>query len=38
MAVTDKQRKANRRLGLILAAAALLFGIGFVARMLLVGR
>ena len=38
MAATEKQRKANRRLGLILALAALLFGIGFVAKMLLVGR
>ena len=32
------QRKANRRLGLILASVALLFFIGFLARMMLLGR
>ncbi len=33
MPVTDEQRKANRRLGLILASIALVFALGFVARM-----
>ena len=32
------QRKANRRLGLILASVALLFCIGFMAKMMLLGR
>ena len=32
------QRKANRRLGLILASVALLFFVGFLARMMLLGR
>ena len=32
------QRKANRRLGLILASVAALFFIGFLARMMLLGR
>ena len=33
MAPTEQQRKANLRLGLILAAVAVMFGVAFVARM-----
>jgi hypothetical protein len=32
---TPEQRKANRRLGLILASVALAFGIGFMVKMTL---
>ena len=32
--MTDEQRRANRRLGLILASVALVFALGFVARMM----
>ena len=35
---TDLQRKANRRLGLILASVAVVFFIGFMAKMMLMGR
>ena len=35
MATTPEQRKANRRLGLILLSIALVFGIGFVTKMVL---
>jgi hypothetical protein len=35
MALSDDQRKANRRLGLILASIALAFALGFVAKMTL---
>jgi hypothetical protein len=38
MALTEQQRKANLRLGLILFAIALAFGVGFVVRMTLFGR
>ena len=38
MAVSEPQRKANRRLGLILALIALVFGVGFVAKAILLGR
>ena len=38
MAVSEQQRKANRRLGLILATVAVLFGVGFVVRVILFGR
>jgi hypothetical protein len=34
---TEAQRKANRRLGLILGAVAVLFGVGFVTRIVLFG-
>ena len=34
----DQQRKANRRLGFILFSVALVFGVGFVAKILLMGR
>jgi hypothetical protein len=37
MPVSDAQRKANRRLGLILASVALVLGLGFVAKMVLLG-
>jgi hypothetical protein len=37
MPVPDAQRKANRRLGLILASVALVLGLGFVAKMVLLG-
>ncbi|HET9976884.1 MAG TPA: cytochrome oxidase small assembly protein [Burkholderiaceae bacterium] len=37
MPPTDEQRKANRRLGLILASIALAFALGFVAKMTLFG-
>ena len=33
----EEQKKANRRLGLILASVALAFAIGFVAKMVLLG-
>jgi hypothetical protein len=32
---TEEQRKANRRLGLILASVALTFALGFMAKMVL---
>ena len=32
------QRKANRRLGLILASVAVLFFVGFMAKMMMLGR
>ncbi len=38
MAQSEQQRKANLRLALILASIALLFGAGFVAKVLLFGR
>jgi hypothetical protein len=37
MALSDQQRKANRRLGLILASIALAFALGFIAKMTLFG-
>ena len=33
MALNEQQRKANRRLGLILASVALVFALGFMAKM-----
>ena len=38
MAVTEQQRKANLRLGLILASVAVMFGVGFVVKMIWFGR
>ena len=35
---TEQQRKANLRLALILASLALLFGAGFVVKIILLGR
>jgi hypothetical protein len=35
--MTPEQRKSNRRLGLILGTVALVFFLGFVARMLILG-
>ncbi len=35
---SDAQRKANRRLGLVLASVALVFFIGFMIKMVLLGR
>ncbi len=32
--ISNEQRKANRRLGLILATVALTFGLGFMAKMI----
>jgi hypothetical protein len=37
MAPTDEQRKANRRLGLILASVAVAFALGFVIKMVVFG-
>ena len=37
-AAVAAQRKANRRLGLILASVALVFFIGFMAKMMMLGR
>ncbi len=37
MALTEQQRKANLRLGLVLASLAVLFGVGFVAKVVLLG-
>ena len=34
---TEEQKKANRRLGWILASVALAFALGFVAKMVLIG-
>ena len=38
MSPTEQQRKANRRLGLVLASVALAFALGFVAKFVLFGR
>ena len=38
MAQTPEQRKANRRLGLILASVAVFFAAGFMAKMIFLGR
>jgi hypothetical protein len=38
MALNPQQRKANLRLALILASVAVLFGIGFIAKIILMGR
>lgn len=35
--MTPEQKKSNRRTGLILGSVALVFFVGFVARMVLVG-
>ncbi len=35
--MTPEQKKSNRRLGLILASVALVFFVGFMARMALLG-
>ena len=35
MALSDEQRRANRRLALILASVALAFALGFIAKMTL---
>ena len=37
MATTEQQRKANRRLGWILAALAMAFGAGFVVKIVFIG-
>lgn len=34
---SDEQRRSNRRLGLILASVALVFALGFVAKIVLFG-
>jgi hypothetical protein len=36
--MTDEQKKANRRTGLILASIVLLFFVGFMARMVILGH
>ena len=36
--MTPEQRKANRRLALILVSIALVFGVGFVAKMVLLSH
>jgi hypothetical protein len=35
MALSNEQRKANRRLGWVLASIALVFALGFMAKMVL---
>ncbi len=35
MALPEEQRKANRKLGLILASVAVAFALGFIAKMVL---
>ena len=35
MPLPEEQRRANRRLGLILASVALAFALGFIAKMML---
>ena len=37
MALSEQQRKANRRLGLILASVAAVFALGFVSKIILLG-
>jgi len=37
-AMTPEQKKSNRRMGLTLASIAILFFIGFIVRMVVVGR
>ncbi|MFY7976153.1 MAG: cytochrome oxidase small assembly protein [Rubrivivax sp.] len=37
MALSEQQRKANVRLGLILASLAMVFGLGFVVRLVFFG-
>ena len=37
MALSEHQRKANLRLGLILASLAMVFGLGFVVRLVFFG-
>ena len=37
MALSDEQRKANRRLGWVLASIALVFALGFMTKMVLLG-
>ncbi len=37
MALSRQQRKANLRLGLILATVALVFGVGFIAKVVVLG-
>ena len=36
--LTEQQRKANLRLALILASVAVMFGVGFVLKMMYFGR
>jgi hypothetical protein len=38
MAQSEQQRKANLKLGLILASAAIVFGVGFVLKVIFFGR
>jgi hypothetical protein len=38
MALTTQQKKSNLRLGLILASVATVFFIGFMAKMIILGR
>ncbi|MCV2359748.1 MULTISPECIES: cytochrome oxidase small assembly protein [Roseateles] len=37
MAVTPEQQKSNRRLALILLSVAIVFGVGFVSKIMLFG-
>jgi hypothetical protein len=37
MALSEEQRKSNRRLGLILASVAAAFALGFMAKLVLFG-
>lgn len=36
--MTPEQKKSNRRLGLILASVAVVFFVGFMAKMILLGK
>ena len=38
MSKTEQQRKANLRLALILASVALVFALGFIGKIVLMGR
>ncbi|VWX57352.1 conserved hypothetical protein [Burkholderiales bacterium 8X] len=38
MAMTPEQKKNNRRMGLVLASIAVIFFIGFIVRMVWLGR
>jgi hypothetical protein len=38
MAMNAEQRKSNKRLGLILASVAVVFFVGFVAKLVFIGK
>jgi heme/copper-type cytochrome/quinol oxidase subunit 3 len=38
MKTTDQQRKANLKMAIVLASVAIVFGVGFVTKVVLFGR